>query len=122
MLTEPQTRTDSRLPDGARTILARLAGRHLVGSALVEPAIDALQTVFDPATGRALADAPAADASDAETAVTVARSAAEAWARVPARERGKLVAEGGRRIAAASRRCSPPRAARRSAPKAAPRP
>lgn len=89
------------MPEGARAILSRIAGRHLVGNALVDPAGGALLTVFDPATGRALADAPAADGTDVEAAVTAARSAAKAWARVPARERGKLVAAGARRIAEA---------------------
>ena len=45
---------------------------------------------------------PAAGPADVEAAVAAARAAAKAWARVPARERGRLVAEGGRRIAAAS--------------------
>ena len=92
----------ARLPQGVCDLLAALAGRHLVGNALVGPVDGACLTVLDPATGRALAQAPAAGPADVQAAVAAARAAGQAWARVPARERGRLVAEGGRRIAAAS--------------------
>ncbi len=55
-----------------------------------------------PRHGHALAPAPASGPADVEAAVAAARAAGRAWARVPARERGRLVAEGGHRIAAAS--------------------
>ena len=104
MPSEPQAipMTNHRLPGAARAILADLAGRHLVGNALVAPLSGRTLTVRDPATGLRLSDAPDADAADVDAAVAVARAAAKGWARVSTRERGKLVAEGGRRIAKAT--------------------
>ncbi|QEE40372.1 aldehyde dehydrogenase family protein [Methylobacterium sp. WL1] len=104
MSNEPEslTRGRARLPGNARDLLASLAGRHLIGNALVGPVDGTCLTVLDPATGDALGQAPAAGPADVQAAVAAARAAGKAWARVPARERGRLVAEGGRRIAAAS--------------------
>ncbi len=99
---ENPTRGQARLPRSVRDLLAVLAGRHLIGNALVGPVDGDCLTVRDPATGHALAQAPAAGPADVQAAVAAARAAGRAWARVPARERGRLVAEGGRRIAAAS--------------------
>lgn len=99
---ESPTRGQARLPGGVRDRLAALAGRHLIGNALVGPVSGDCLTVLDPATGHALAPAPASGPADVEAAVAAARAAGRAWARVPARDRGRLVAEGGRRIAAAS--------------------
>ena len=58
---ESPTPGRARLPRGVRDLLAALAGRHLIGNALVGPVDGACLTVLDPATGHALAEArPAA--------------------------------------------------------------
>lgn len=81
-------------------LLASLASRNLIGGALTETA----QTlkVIEPATMQALAPAAASGPTEVDAAVAVAKAAQPAWAALPARARGKLVAEAGRRLAARS--------------------
>lgn len=92
----------SRLPSSTKRLLENLVGLHLIGGQLVPPVEGGLLAVIAPATGVIMAHAPAGQAEDVDVAVAAAASAAKAWARVPARERGKLVMEGARRLTASS--------------------
>ncbi len=77
-----------------------LAGHHLVDGEL-RPALGGETfEVFNPATGRVVSRAAAGDAADVDRAVSGARTAQRAWAKRSARERGKLLAECGRRLMA----------------------
>ncbi|GEO80471.1 aldehyde dehydrogenase family protein [Pararhodospirillum oryzae] len=81
--------------------LARaLSGLHLIDGALVAPAGGRVFDVVNPATGAVIATAADGDAADVDRAVAAARAAQPAWAARPARERGKLLAECGRRLGA----------------------
>ena len=55
--------------------------------------------VRNPATGTVIAEVPFAEQADVDSAVNAAVAAQKKWARVPARQRGKLIAECGRRLA-----------------------
>lgn len=80
--------------------LARaLAGRHLIDGAFRAAAGGRTFPVVNPATGEPVSDAAFGEAVDVEAAVGAAATAQTAWAAVPARQRGKLVAECGRRLA-----------------------
>lgn len=81
--------------------LARaLSGLQLIDGKLVPPASGRSFPVVNPATGLTVAEAAWGDSEDVDRAAGAAAAAAKAWARVPARERGKLVTECGRRLAA----------------------
>ncbi|MGE0715411.1 MAG: aldehyde dehydrogenase family protein [Alphaproteobacteria bacterium] len=75
-----------------------LAGRHLIDGALVPSISGKTFPVVDPATRRQVSEAAFGEAGDVEAAVAAAAKAQKGWARLPARERGKLVAECGRRL------------------------
>lgn len=77
----------------------QLAGRHLIDGRLVPSKSGETFPVLSPATRELVAPAAAGDAADVAFAVDVATHAQRAWARISPRERGKLVAECGRRIA-----------------------
>jgi lactaldehyde dehydrogenase/glycolaldehyde dehydrogenase len=62
-----------------------------VGGRWVEAGTRSLDAVEDPATGRAVAHAPAGTVQDAEEALEAARAAQPAWAALPAVERGRAV-------------------------------
>ncbi len=55
-------------------------------------------TLYSPATGQAIAQVPEADARDVQQAVDVARRAQASWAKMSARDRGKMLIEAGRAI------------------------
>lgn len=55
--------------------------------------------VRNPATGEKVADAPFSERADVDAAVAAAKAAQKEWAKLPARNRGKLVAECGRVLA-----------------------
>ena len=55
--------------------------------------------VRNPATGAVIAEVPFAEKADVDLAVIAAVSAQKKWARVAARQRGKLIAECGRKLA-----------------------
>jgi len=61
---------------------------------------DTLVDVLDPASGRTIARIPDAGEAGVSRAVSAAEAAFPAWRKVPARDRGALVAELGRRIEA----------------------
>jgi betaine-aldehyde dehydrogenase len=69
-----------------------------IGGAFREPASAGRIDVRDPATGTLIARIEDAGTEGVAAAVTAGRTAFEAWRRVPARERGALVAELARRI------------------------
>jgi len=79
--------------------LARqLSGRLLVDGKLIPAASQRTFPVVNPATGLRIADAADADANDVDNAVRAAVRAQVAWAKVSARERGRLVAEAARKL------------------------
>lgn len=77
-----------------------LSGKHLYGGAF-HPAVSGKTfPVVNPATGIEVAQAADGDAADVAAAVAAAKTAQKAWAKTPARQRGKLVAECGRLLTA----------------------
>ena len=68
-----------------------LQQRHLIGGQLVAPSSGQSFEVASPATGALIALAAAGDAADVDAAVTSAATAQVAWAKVSARQRGKLI-------------------------------
>ncbi|MBP2228940.1 acyl-CoA reductase-like NAD-dependent aldehyde dehydrogenase [Azospirillum agricola] len=79
--------------------LARdLSGLLLIDGALRPALSGATFDVVNPATGDVVATAAEGGERDVDAAVTAAAKAQRDWARRPARERGKLVAEAGRRL------------------------
>lgn len=77
-----------------------LSGKHWIDGALVASASGRNFDVLNPATGAGVAQAAFGTAADVETAVASAVKAQKEWARVSARERGRLVAEVGRAMLA----------------------
>ncbi len=77
-----------------------LAGRHLIDGELVASLSGETFAVLNPATGRTISRAAAGDAADVDRAVSSAKAAQRIWAKRSARDRGKLVVECGRRLAA----------------------
>lgn len=88
-----------RYDDDPHALAAALAGRHLIDGELVAARSGATFPVINPATGETVAEAAAGDVDDVRRAVASAKKAQRAWAAMPARERGKLIAECGRRLA-----------------------
>jgi acyl-CoA reductase-like NAD-dependent aldehyde dehydrogenase len=74
-------------------LAAHLAGKHFIDGKLVPPAAGATFEVRSPATGVLVANAAAGDAADVDRAVVSAATAQIAWAKVPARQRGKLIGD-----------------------------
>ena len=96
----PTVEPDSVAPPLAATLdernLARaLSGRHLIGGAFVPAASGGTFIVANPATGEVIAHAAEGDAADVDAAVQAAARAQKAWAMLPARKRGALVAQCG---------------------------
>lgn len=79
-----------------RALAHELSGKHLIDGAFCAALSGACFDVIDPATGAVIGKAAKGDAADVDAAVTAATVAQKKWARTPARERGKLVAECGR--------------------------
>jgi acyl-CoA reductase-like NAD-dependent aldehyde dehydrogenase len=79
--------------------LARaLSGLHLVGGELVAPVGGRSFAVVNPATGDQIGEAGEGDEQDVDRAVQVAAQAQVAWAKLPPRQRGKLLVECARRL------------------------
>lgn len=77
--------------------LAReLSNKLLIEGAFVPAKSGKTFDVVSPATGEKVAEAAEAEAPDVEVAVAAAAKAQLGWAKLAARERGKLVAECGR--------------------------
>ncbi|KIZ35364.1 MULTISPECIES: aldehyde dehydrogenase family protein [Rhodopseudomonas] len=92
------TRINPAIAPAVAEVFQQLAGRHLIGNALVPPLGGATLDVLDPATGQVLGRAPAATADDVAQAVDAASAAFPGWAAIPARQRGKLLAQAAQRI------------------------
>lgn len=75
-----------------------LSGKHLIDGEMVPAASGKTFDVVNPATGAVIGNAANGDAQDVERAVEAAAHAQKAWKKMPARERGKLVTECGRRL------------------------
>ena len=76
--------------------LAReLSGKLLIGGALVPARRGGTFPNVNPATGVVIGQAAEGDAADVDAAVQAAAHAQKAWAKLPARERGKLIVECG---------------------------
>ena len=81
-------------------VLARsLSGKHCIDGALTAGSGGTF-VVTNPANRAPIGDAAAGNAADIDRAVLSAKAAQRAWAEMAPRERGKLVAECGRRIEA----------------------
>jgi acyl-CoA reductase-like NAD-dependent aldehyde dehydrogenase len=76
-----------------------LGARHLIHGELVPPLAGGTFEVASPATRQRIGLAAAGDAADVERAVRSAQQAQPGWAKLKARERGRLVAECGRVLA-----------------------
>lgn len=75
-----------------------LSGYHLIDGELVGATSGKTFDVVNPATGAVIGQAADGDAADVDRAVAAAVKAQKAWKKMPARERGKLVVECGRRL------------------------
>ncbi|WP_404378466.1 aldehyde dehydrogenase family protein [Caenispirillum salinarum] len=75
-----------------------LSGFHLIDGEMVKAASGKTFDVVNPATGDVIGQAADGDEADVDRAVQSAAAAQKAWKKMPARERGKLVAECGRRL------------------------
>jgi len=77
--------------------LARdLSGKHLINGELVPSLSGRTFDVINPAKGDLVGKAAFGEAADVDAAVAAAAQAQKDWAKRPARERGRLVAECGR--------------------------
>lgn len=77
-------------------LLARaLSARHLIGGKLVPSCSGKTFDVINPATGDAIGTAALGEAADVDVAVKDAAKAQKAWAGMPVRKRGALVASCG---------------------------
>lgn len=85
----------------AQAWLAALERRNLIGGALVAAPGEGM-AVNEPAHMRVLGMAAASGPQEVDAAVQAAAAAQAGWAATPARARGKLVAEAGRRLLAQS--------------------
>ncbi|HEX6978336.1 MAG TPA: aldehyde dehydrogenase family protein [Alphaproteobacteria bacterium] len=89
--------TNAIVPNTDPFALARtLSGYNLVDGALVPAVSGKTFPVVNPATGQEIAKAAMSEAADVDAAVAAAVKAQIDWAKMPARQRGKLVAECGR--------------------------
>src|SRR4029077_3343912 len=79
-----------------RVLAGELSGKLLIGGALVPARRGGTFPNVNPATGAVIGQAAEGDAADVDAAVEAAVQAQKAWAKLPARERGKLIVECGR--------------------------
>ena len=92
MLDQPHaTPTEPSLDQQA--LATALSGKHLIGGRLVPARSGGTFPIVNPATGRQVATAALGDAADVDAAVADAKAAQRAWAKMPARKRGALVAQ-----------------------------
>jgi acyl-CoA reductase-like NAD-dependent aldehyde dehydrogenase len=92
MLDRPHTTPASPTLD-ERALARALSGVHFIGGAFVPARSGKTFPVHNPATGDVVAQAADGDAADVDTAVKAAAAAQIAWAKMPARKRGALVAQ-----------------------------
>jgi aldehyde dehydrogenase (NAD+) len=83
--------------------LARELSNKLMIDGTLRPSLSGRSfAVINPATGAVIAEAAEGAAEDVDLAVSAAKAAQKAWAKTAARERGRLVGECGRLLAAHS--------------------
>jgi acyl-CoA reductase-like NAD-dependent aldehyde dehydrogenase len=75
-----------------------LSNKLLIDGALTPAKSGKSFAVVNPATGETIGRAAEGEAADVDAAVAAAKRAQKAWGAMPARERGRLVAECGRRL------------------------
>ncbi len=84
-------------PDLDPQALAKeLSNKMLIGGALVPAISGKTLAKINPATGEVIGSYPRGEAADVDQAVQAAAKAQKDWAKMPARERGKLIYECGR--------------------------
>lgn len=81
-----------------KLLAAELSGRNLICGKLVPARAGASFAVVNPATGEHIGEAASSDAADVSDAVAAGVEAQARWAKVPARDRGKLLPECGRAL------------------------
>ncbi|HSK39365.1 MAG TPA: aldehyde dehydrogenase family protein [Arenibaculum sp.] len=79
-------------------LAGELSGKLLIGGEMVPARSGGTFEVVNPATGGVVGHAARGEADDVAAAVEAAAAAQKAWKDVPARERGRLVAECGRAL------------------------
>jgi acyl-CoA reductase-like NAD-dependent aldehyde dehydrogenase len=92
MLDRPHTTPASPTTD-ERALARALSGVHFIGGAFVPARSGKTFPVHNPATGDVVAQAADGDSADVDAAVKNAATAQIAWAKIPARKRGALVAQ-----------------------------
>lgn len=92
-------KTAPNLPD-PHALAKALSGFHLIDGQLVPALSGRTFPVYNPATMLEIGRAADGGPEDVDRAVRSAQVAQQAWAKVPARQRGKLVVECGRRLEA----------------------
>ncbi|MBI5611254.1 MAG: aldehyde dehydrogenase family protein [Deltaproteobacteria bacterium] len=83
-----------------RALARELSNLHLIDGRLVAPVSGKGFDVRNPATMEAFAQAAEGDAQDVDAAVQAAAKAQKDWARLPARQRGRMLAEAARLLEA----------------------
>src|ERR1700758_4965550 len=81
-----------------RALAPQLSGKLLIDGALTAARSGKTFAVVNPATGETVAQAALGEKADVDAAIGAAVKAQALWARMVARERGKLLAECGRRL------------------------
>jgi acyl-CoA reductase-like NAD-dependent aldehyde dehydrogenase len=79
-------------------LAGELSGKLLIEGAMVPARSGRTFPNVNPATGAVIGEAALGEAADVDAAVQAARRAQKTWAKLPARERGRLVSECGRAL------------------------
>ncbi|MBI4183784.1 MAG: aldehyde dehydrogenase family protein [Proteobacteria bacterium] len=82
-----------------KALADEISGHHFIDGRLAPPASGQLFDVLSPATREVVGHAAKGNETDVDLAVGAAAKAQGEWAKVPARQRGRMVAEVGRRLA-----------------------
>ena len=76
----------------------RLSNKILIDGKLISPSTDSKIKVIHPSTGESIGDAPQCNKVDVDHAVKSSLNAFKEWKKIPARERGRLVEQGARKL------------------------
>jgi aldehyde dehydrogenase (NAD+) len=79
-----------------RALAKEISGKLIIGGVMMPASSGKSFEVINPATGEIIGEAAFGEAIDVDAAVAAAEEAQVTWARLPARERGNLVAKCGR--------------------------
>jgi len=93
MLDQPHHPTPNAPTLDQQALATALSGRHFIGGRFVPARAGKTFAIVNPATGLEVAQAAEGDAADVEAAVLDADAAQKAWAKIPSRKRGALVAQ-----------------------------